>query len=202
MGEPLCRLCSAAGKIVPAAVVDHILPIADGGTHEQSNLMPLCKRCHDAIKTPEDLRVRARAARANILLHAVSLGEKQPKYGGEWAAAKPIDFRLFRRQNAERIGFDLSHKLTLAAIDGVLRARMLGDLPPCSIVIVMDDAAWAKRSGELFNTEIKIETADMVLEAGISQIESEWLRGRYGNEYSARHEQETIGSQDETTTKT
>ena len=30
-GEPPCRLCSPAGRITPAGVVGHIVPIRDGG---------------------------------------------------------------------------------------------------------------------------------------------------------------------------
>lgn len=40
--EPACRFCNS-----PATVVDHILPLKDGGTHEPHNLRPLCKSCHD-----------------------------------------------------------------------------------------------------------------------------------------------------------
>lgn len=36
--------CIACGD--PAKEVDHILPLAEGGTHQWSNLQPLCKRCH------------------------------------------------------------------------------------------------------------------------------------------------------------
>jgi 5-methylcytosine-specific restriction enzyme A len=36
--EPNCRLCGA-----PATEVDHILPIAVGGTHERANLRSLCQ---------------------------------------------------------------------------------------------------------------------------------------------------------------
>jgi hypothetical protein len=33
--------------------VDHIVPRARGGTHEDSNLQPLCKNCHDAKSAKE-----------------------------------------------------------------------------------------------------------------------------------------------------
>lgn len=57
-GEPLCRLCSQAGRITPAVLVDHIVPIRDGGARlDDDNLQSLCRRCHDA-KTVEDVRRR------------------------------------------------------------------------------------------------------------------------------------------------
>lgn len=39
--EPSCRACGAL-----ATEVDHILELADGGTHERSNLRSLCSACH------------------------------------------------------------------------------------------------------------------------------------------------------------
>lgn len=50
MGEPLCRSCAAAGKAVPASVVDHIEPPespADPLFWRPSNWQSLCKPCHD-----------------------------------------------------------------------------------------------------------------------------------------------------------
>lgn len=44
--EPLCRACSRAGLVVAAAEVDHIQPLAKGGTNDLDNLQPLCKSCH------------------------------------------------------------------------------------------------------------------------------------------------------------
>jgi 5-methylcytosine-specific restriction protein A len=47
--HPLCELCEQAGKLIPADEVHHILPVADGGTHAESNLQALCKPCHAAV---------------------------------------------------------------------------------------------------------------------------------------------------------
>ena len=41
--EPRCAGCGR-----PATLVDHIVPLNDGGTNERSNLQPLCARCHNA----------------------------------------------------------------------------------------------------------------------------------------------------------
>jgi hypothetical protein len=46
--EPWCRACAELGYRTKATTVDHIVPRARGGTHEDSNLQPLCKLCHDA----------------------------------------------------------------------------------------------------------------------------------------------------------
>ena len=46
--EPLCRMCRAAGKLRPAACVDHIR--AHQGRqdrmYDEANLQPLCATCH------------------------------------------------------------------------------------------------------------------------------------------------------------
>lgn len=52
--EPLCRLCLAVGRTVPAVCVDHIRPLMDGGTSTADNLQPLCRACHQR-KTASDM---------------------------------------------------------------------------------------------------------------------------------------------------
>jgi 5-methylcytosine-specific restriction endonuclease McrA len=39
-----CQIC---GK--PANTADHVLPLALGGTHDVSNLRPLCRRCNSRL---------------------------------------------------------------------------------------------------------------------------------------------------------
>lgn len=51
--EPLCRHCRARGHVTLATEVDHIKPLSQGGTDDESNLQPLCKQCH-ADKTAAD----------------------------------------------------------------------------------------------------------------------------------------------------
>jgi 5-methylcytosine-specific restriction enzyme A len=47
--NPLCDACAKAGLLVPATVVDHVIP--HRGNRElfwdQTNWAPSCKRCHD-----------------------------------------------------------------------------------------------------------------------------------------------------------
>lgn len=47
--HPLCAFCQAEGKVVPATVVDHIIPHRGDQRlfWDQTNWEPLCKGCHD-----------------------------------------------------------------------------------------------------------------------------------------------------------
>ena len=47
--HPLCEECLRRGLAVPAEHVHHIVPLTDGGTNAESNLMALCKACHSRI---------------------------------------------------------------------------------------------------------------------------------------------------------
>ena len=47
---PLCEMCKAAGKTVPATDVDHIKPINLGGAVlDPDNLRSLCRSCHSRV---------------------------------------------------------------------------------------------------------------------------------------------------------
>ena len=46
--EPLCRSCTAQGRVTVANHLDHIQPKAKGGTDDEANLQPLCASCHQA----------------------------------------------------------------------------------------------------------------------------------------------------------
>jgi len=47
--HPLCEQCQSEGRLMLAQEVHHIRPLADGGTHDENNLMALCKSCHSRI---------------------------------------------------------------------------------------------------------------------------------------------------------
>lgn len=51
--HPLCERCFEAGRLVPAEEVHHILPLDQGGTHSDENLMSLCKPCHSHFTLSE-----------------------------------------------------------------------------------------------------------------------------------------------------
>ena len=50
---PYCEMCGA-----PATEVDHILPLRQGGTHDPTNLRPLCKSCHSRRTATDQARDR------------------------------------------------------------------------------------------------------------------------------------------------
>jgi 5-methylcytosine-specific restriction protein A len=47
--HPLCEECFKNNRLNPAEEVHHIIPLAKGGTHDDDNLMSLCKACHSRI---------------------------------------------------------------------------------------------------------------------------------------------------------
>ena len=47
--HPFCELCFQRGVIVPVEEVHHKKPLSEGGTHDRSNLIALCKSCHSRI---------------------------------------------------------------------------------------------------------------------------------------------------------
>lgn len=64
--EPLCRTCTAEGRVTVATHVDHIKPKAKGGTDEPSNLQPLCAPCHDAKTDRENVEARGGTYRPRL----------------------------------------------------------------------------------------------------------------------------------------
>ena len=59
--EPLCRDCALAGIVREATVPDHIVPLARGGSDEDSNIRCLCAECH-AKRTAEQFGQRKTVA--------------------------------------------------------------------------------------------------------------------------------------------
>lgn len=47
--HPLCEECAVSGRLTPATEVHHILPLSEGGTHDESNFAALCHPCHSSI---------------------------------------------------------------------------------------------------------------------------------------------------------
>lgn len=178
--EPLCRMCLSAGMTVPATVVDHIKPIEDGGTHEESNLQPLCKRCHDAIKTPSDVAARDRASAVELKIIAAA-------FGASVGGAGVIDARSIRRMFASGCSFPMAHTLSLAAMTGIVTAAQRGDLPKMKGLIVTDDIEWARFAAALLKAELVVQPLNDLYLHWLSDIkEIEWLRERYGIERDRR----------------
>ena len=63
--EPLCRECKKHGRIVAATIADHVIPKAKGGTDDEDNYQPLCKRCSDAKTQRESAEAQGRTYRPN-----------------------------------------------------------------------------------------------------------------------------------------
>jgi 5-methylcytosine-specific restriction enzyme A len=61
--EPTCRFCAERGRVNAATEVDHIVALADGGSHADSNLRSLCKPCHSG-RTARDQSFGRRVAGA------------------------------------------------------------------------------------------------------------------------------------------
>lgn len=58
--HPLCEQCEMNGKLTRAEEVHHKKPLSEGGTHDKSNLMALCKSCHSEITAKNGGRWRPR----------------------------------------------------------------------------------------------------------------------------------------------
>ena len=59
----LCQVCAAAGRVQLAAEVDHVRPLAEGGTDAPENLQSLCTPCHLVKSSAEAAR---RAGRQGV----------------------------------------------------------------------------------------------------------------------------------------
>jgi 5-methylcytosine-specific restriction protein A len=42
----VCQPCKREGRITEAREVDHMVPLAKGGTDDESNLQSICSQCH------------------------------------------------------------------------------------------------------------------------------------------------------------
>lgn len=51
--HPCCERCLESKRYVPAELVHHILPVAYGGSNDESNLKALCRSCHEWIHKHE-----------------------------------------------------------------------------------------------------------------------------------------------------
>ena len=52
--DPLCVECAKHGVVEASTHVDHITPLAQGGTNEMSNLQGLCETCHNKKTATHD----------------------------------------------------------------------------------------------------------------------------------------------------
>ena len=56
--HPLCAMCSSAGRVTEATVVDHVAPHKGDAKlfWDRGNWQALCKSCHDGAKQREERR--------------------------------------------------------------------------------------------------------------------------------------------------
>jgi 5-methylcytosine-specific restriction protein A len=62
--EPFCRACLKAGKHVATDIIDHIVPLAWGGSDDRGNKQGLCKPHHDEKSEGEREIARQRRQQA------------------------------------------------------------------------------------------------------------------------------------------
>lgn len=54
--SPLCVACEAQGRVTAATQRDHIIPLAEGGADDASNVQALCEACHEVKSKAEAAR--------------------------------------------------------------------------------------------------------------------------------------------------
>ena len=54
--QPLCRECLKVGRVTASVIVDHIMPLSEGGSDERINKQGLCEEHHDAKSKAERMR--------------------------------------------------------------------------------------------------------------------------------------------------
>ncbi|MFD1709078.1 HNH endonuclease [Ottowia sp. GY511] len=59
--SPLCAECERQGRVTPATERDHIVPLAEGGADDDTNVQGLCHACHEEKRKAESTRGQRRA---------------------------------------------------------------------------------------------------------------------------------------------
>ena len=54
--HPFCEMCLKENKATLVEEVHHVLPLSRGETHDESNLISLCKSCHSKIHAKMGVR--------------------------------------------------------------------------------------------------------------------------------------------------
>jgi 5-methylcytosine-specific restriction protein A len=74
-------MCHAAGRVVLATQRDHVVPLAEGGRDDDSNIQPLCEDCHRSKTQREAARARGRNATGTSRRETAGIGSE----GLTWA---------------------------------------------------------------------------------------------------------------------
>lgn len=60
--SPLCVACRVVGRVTVATIRDHVVPLAEGGVDDETNVQGLCQDCSDTKTRAESQRgVRRKA---------------------------------------------------------------------------------------------------------------------------------------------
>ena len=75
---PLCEVHRAAGFLVPAEVIDHVIRMTDGGSQSDGrNLMSLCSTCHDRKSALERRGLQIETATNDLDIYPTFAGRQQ-----------------------------------------------------------------------------------------------------------------------------
>lgn len=74
----VCQCCQRGGRVTLATEVDHVVPRAEGGSDDETNLQAICAECHKAKTVAEAARGVGRKSshsgtdtgRSGIFLHS------------------------------------------------------------------------------------------------------------------------------------
>lgn len=78
----MCQPCQRAGRITLADEVDHIIPQAEGGTDDPSNLQAICEGCHVEKTKAEAARGANRSHPRRARTSNASDSYQHPRGGG------------------------------------------------------------------------------------------------------------------------
>jgi 5-methylcytosine-specific restriction protein A len=51
--NPLCVICKAEGRLIPATVAHHKVKVTEGGTNDWDNMEALCNECHSRLHSKQ-----------------------------------------------------------------------------------------------------------------------------------------------------
>ena len=148
--------------------------------------MPLCKRCHDTIKTPADNTRMAKVTPCIIRLVWPNLRSAIP------CTVNGIELRF---SLSSKMKMAEAHAMASAAIEGIVKASQRGELMSAGISIVLDDSRLAMRLRACYGVDIE-EIPHHGEETKSNSKQDDWLEAFRSNERNKRSQIPT-GSQPE-----
>ena len=81
--NPFCAECERKGRLTFVDVVDHKIPVADGGPiHDPANHWSLCRGCHAGVKADLE-RIAHASGQVHRLIEWCDRPETRPQIRGE-----------------------------------------------------------------------------------------------------------------------